>query len=92
MAPDGTLGSHIIFLRVAAVPLNVMESNAAPAVQTRVQVDVYADNYGAASTLAVAVKGAMAAAAIKNVLLSEQDLFEDGTRQHRVSMDFSVIG
>jgi hypothetical protein len=91
-SPEGTLGAHIVYFRVSTVPANVLALNAAPITQTRFQIDVYADNYDAAQALAGTVKTAMAGASLQNVLISEQDMFEDGTRQHRVMLDYNVWG
>jgi hypothetical protein len=56
----------------------------------RTQVDVWADTYGAAKALEIAVKSAMQGAYFVNIPLLAQDFYEEETKLYRVSMDFSV--
>lgn len=56
----------------------------------RVQIDVWAETFGASKSLASQVKAAMQTASFVNVPIMSQDLFEEVTQEHRVSMDYSI--
>lgn len=57
----------------------------------RIQIDVWGDNYSDVKSLAAAVHTAMGAATTFGALLeSDQDLYEDDVKIHRVCMDFIV--
>lgn len=62
-------------------------------VSARVQVDCYAEQYLQAHAVADAVNNVIAALSRPDLsaeLESKQDLYEDETKRHRVSMDFMV--
>lgn len=57
---------------------------------TRLQIDCFDSTYAAVITLAEAVKAAMKASGITNLLLMEQDQFDADALLHRVILDFSL--
>lgn len=56
----------------------------------RVQIDVWADTYGAAKSLEATIKTTMQGSSFVNIPLLTQDFYEEETKLYRVSMDFSV--
>jgi hypothetical protein len=57
---------------------------------TRVQIDAYADTYAQAQTVGAAVLALMSVWSVQNVNLMSQDFFEPDAKLHRCSMDFSI--
>lgn len=94
-AKDSALVPRIVFSRISTVPENDLIGDAPGIAIMRMQVDCYESNYFAAHTLANNVKAAMVAAAvaktISNTLASEADLYEAEVKQHRVTLDFTVL-
>jgi hypothetical protein len=91
-APDSPVAPYLTYQRVSAVPQNVMAGNggAAPLMNTRLQIDVYAATYAEAQAKADAIKAALRGWAIQNVTNSEQDLYEGDVKLHRVMIDIST--
>ena len=89
-APDNQQPPYIIYQRVSNAPETVMNQNAQVLEQTRFQIDSFAATYAGAQNLANQVQAAMAAAAFKNVPISEQDLDEPEVKQFRVLQEYSV--
>ena len=91
-APDSPVAPYLTYQRVSAVPENVLSGNggAAPLMNTRLQIDVYATTYSEAQAKAQAIKDALQGWAIQNVTNSEQDLYEDDVKLHRVMIDIST--
>lgn len=86
---DGAARPAITYLRVAGIPMNDLDGDDGNLLNIRSQVDVWADTYAAARTIADAVRLRMQSFATRTVMISDQDLYEDDTRIFRVSMDFS---
>jgi hypothetical protein len=91
-APDSPVAPYATYQRVSAVPQNVMAGNggANPLINTRLQIDVYATTYGEAQDKAQAIRDALRGWGIQNVTNSEQDLYEDDVKLHRVMIDIST--
>lgn len=80
---------YIVFQRIASSP-NVAMTGASALQNTRVQVDIYAQQISQAVTIESAVEAAFAAWAVTNVPVLSQDFYEDAVRAYRVSKDYSV--
>lgn len=80
---------YLIYSVISDVPLVTLDGPNGTD-NLRVQIDAYADSYGAAKALAKRVKDAMQGAAFINTPLSSRDLSEPEEKLYRVSMDFSV--
>lgn len=90
-APDSPVAPYLTYHRVSAVPQNVMAGNGGnPLMNTRLQIDVYAATYAEAQAKAEAIRAALRGWAIQNVTNSEQDLYEDDVKLHRVMIDIST--
>jgi hypothetical protein len=91
VAPDGAVRPYLVYQRIANTVNNVLSGNGNPPIDnTRFQVDVWADSYGSAQATAGAVKAAMLAWSLQNVLLQEADQYESQTHLYRVLQDYSV--
>ena len=91
-APDSPVAPYLTYQRVSATPENVMAGNggANPLTNTRLQIDVYATTYAEAQDRAQAIRSALQGWGIQNVTNSEQDLYEDDVKLHRVMIDIST--
>lgn len=88
IAPDGAAAPFLVYTRISAVPATTFAGR--PIANTRFQVDIYASTYANAQTTRDATVAALDAWAVRSVILSEADIFEDETKTHRVSLDLSV--
>jgi hypothetical protein len=89
---QGVVMPAIRYTVVDDLPTNVL-SGAATLRRARVQVDAFARSYLGAHALADAVAGALGAItgpAVTALELSRRDGYEDETKLHRVSLDFSM--
>jgi len=89
VAPDGVSRPYIVYQRVAAVSENVLSGDAG-LINTRLQIDAFAETYAQAQTVAAAIIALMDGWSVQNVNLMSQDFFEPDTKLHRCSMDFSI--
>ena len=89
IAPTLPTSPFIVYDRVSAVPQNSM-SETASLINSRVQIDVYAQTYSEAQTVAASVVTAMNGWSYQNIRLMSRDLFEFEARLHGVSIDFSI--
>ncbi|NBO83691.1 MAG: DUF3168 domain-containing protein [Betaproteobacteria bacterium] len=89
VAPNNVTRPYVVYARVASTPENTL-ADGAPVENTRFQIDCFDATYAAAVALAEAVKTAMKASSLTNLLLLEQDQFEPDALLHRVILDFSV--
>ena len=92
LAADQPTGApYVTYQRVAVVPNNTVQGNGDPGLwNSRIQIDVFAKTYAEAEGVAGDVRAALQGWAVKNVQLSEQDLYEPDTKLYRVLMEFSV--
>lgn len=83
---------YCTYSRITALEQTTLDANGGTgnAINTRLQVDVWALSYSQAQALAVAVKAALKGWSVENVLLDEQDLYEGDTGLHRVLLDLSI--
>lgn len=88
-ATDNAVTPYITYQRISTNSENVMSGSSGLA-NTRLQIDVYADTYLLANTVADQVDNLLNAWAVTNVSVSVQDLYEDAVKLYRVSMDFSI--
>lgn len=88
-APDGTVAPYITYQRISANSENVL-SGSSGVVNTRMQIDVYADSYAQAQTIAAQVDALMAAWSVQNVSVLSQDIYEDLVKLYRISQDYSI--
>jgi hypothetical protein len=88
-ALDGVSKPYVVFFRVTNVPSNTLNSGA-PLSNTIFQIDCYDKTYAGANSVKEAVKAALTAWAVKNLVLSEQDVYEADVKLHRITLDVSV--
>lgn len=88
-APAATVRPYLTYQRISASPENIL-SGSSGLVNTRLQIDMFADTYAAAQALAAQVAILMAAWVLQTVSLSAQDLYEAEEKLHRVSADYSI--
>ena len=88
-APDSEGRPYITYQRITAVD-NTPLSGGAAFFNTRMQIDVYADTYIAADSIASQVKTLLAGWSVKNVQISDVDLYENEVKLFRVQLDYSI--
>ena len=89
VAPNNVATPFVVYMRVANTQENTL-ADGVPVENTRLQIDCFDSTYAAVITLAEAVKAAMKASGITNLLLMEQDQFDADALLHRVILDFSL--
>lgn len=87
-----TIAPYVTYSRVTAIEQTTLDSNGGIGnlINTRLQIDVWANSYGAAQDTANAIKAALKGWANQNIVLSEMDDYEFDTKLHRTSLDVSV--
>lgn len=92
IAAQNTLIPYIVYQRVVTGVENVLAGNGTPPInQTRMQIDAWSNTYASVQALAATIRGLMQGWNKQNIELSEQDLYEQDTRMHRVTMDYSIF-
>lgn len=91
-APAATVAPYCTYSRIIAIEQTTLDANGGTdnASNTRLQIDVWALSYSEAQALAAAVKAALKAWAVANVLLGEEDFYEGDAGLHRVMLDLST--
>lgn len=80
---------YIVYQRISSTA-NVSLLGASDMQNTRVQIDIYAQQISQAASLETALEAVFAASAISNVPLTSQDFYEDSVKAFRVSKDYSI--
>lgn len=87
VAPDNTPRPFGVYQRVSSVPVTI---HANGTIESRIQIDIYADTYAAALTLADSVRTTLAATtALISAPILVADEYEPDTKLFRVLCDFS---
>lgn len=89
IALEGVTKPYVTYFRLSVIPETTLSSGR-PLENTIFQLDIYDKTAAGASATKDAVKAALDAWSVQNVIQSEQDLYEPDTRLHRVTMDVSV--
>lgn len=89
VAPSKPGRPYIVYTRVSANSNNVLSGNSG-LINTRMQIDVYADSYAQAQTVAGQVDTLMRGWTLQNVSYPAQDQYEADVRLHRVILDYSI--
>lgn len=89
IAPDTPGRPYIVYTRVSAADNNNLQGNSG-LINTRLQLDVYADTYVAVQALANQVDDLMNGWTLKNISYPAIDQYEPDVRLHRVILDYSV--
>lgn len=89
VAPDTPVRPYIVYNRVSANSENVLAGSSG-LINTRLQIDVYADAYADAQALAAQVDALMAGWAVQTVSLPAQDIYEQDVKLHRVLLEYSL--
>ena len=89
IADDQPVHPYIVYQRISANSENVM-SGATGLINTRLQLDCFADTYVAAQALAKQVDDLMSGWTVQNVSNPAVDAYEPDVRLHRVILDYSV--
>lgn len=85
----------VVYTVVSDVPLNSFDGHTSGLSNARVQVDVYSYAYKEAQETANAIEallGSHVTVSLSSLRVSRRDLYENSTKLHRVSMDFSLWG
>ena len=85
--PDEADYPAVTYQRISNVPVNSLQGSS-DIDQVRMQVDCWAQTYGAAKALAGEVRTLMEAAGFKGLLVTDSDDYDETARVYRVSMDF----
>jgi hypothetical protein len=81
---------YITFQVISSSPMLVTENSADPE-KMRLQIDVWAETYGAAKTLAASVKTAIdTSTAFASALEMSMDLYEEESKEYRVMIEFYI--
>lgn len=86
IAPQGVARPFGVYNRVSAIPATI---HADGAIETRIQIDVYADTYSAAVTLADSTATAIKNAGFSSVQMNAVDEYESNTKLFRVILEFT---
>lgn len=89
VAADKPPRPYIVYTRISSASENVLEGPTS-LVNTRVQIDLYADSYVAVQTLASQVDALMQGWALQNVSNPAVDQYEPDVLLHRVILDYSI--
>lgn len=90
IAPQGTVGPRITYQRVAGSDVPNYDADGSGATSARIQVDVWADNYGAARALADQARAALYAALTVGEITDNPSDYEAETKLHRASFDVAA--
>jgi hypothetical protein len=85
--PDGMARPAITYQRITSTPINDVGGHSGLD-QVQLQVDCWADTYGAAKELAEQVRVVMQAASFMALLLTDEDEFEKESKLYRVRSDY----
>ena len=88
-SPDKPARPYLVYTRASSNSENVLGGYGG-IMNTRIQIDAYADSYAAAQALASQVDALMRAWALQNVSYPAIDQYEPETRLHRVILEYSV--
>lgn len=91
-APDTPTAPYATFFRVASVEGATLDENGGTdnESETRIQIDIYGTSSDVDAKTA-AVKAALKAWHISNVIQLEQDLYEPEVKLHRTMLDIATI-
>ena len=88
VAPPNAVRPFAVYSRVSSIPATI--HGMAAGQESRVQVDIYAETYAAALSLASSAAAAVAAStSLISVPLIEADGFEPETELYRVMLEFA---
>jgi hypothetical protein len=89
VGPDQRTTPYLVYQRIAATSENVLTGRTG-LVNTRLQIDVYADTYVEAQALAAQIATLMDGWSVQNVANPAQDGYEPDVRLHRAILDYSI--
>lgn len=90
IAPQDVTVPYVVYRRIIGDSVNDLAGEIGTT-RGRFQIDVYADQYSTAKTLAGYVKAAMKASSLRSRILDDQDFDKElDTNLYRVSMDFQI--
>lgn len=89
VAPDSPVKPYLVYQRIFGNSENLMRGQAG-IINTRFQIDCYADTFLAARVLFNQVDTKFSGWAIQNVSISNLDLYEQDVKLYRVTADYSV--
>lgn len=89
IAPDNPTAPFVVYSRVAGTPSNTLNDGRS-IINSRFQIDCYERTYSGVQSLRSAVMGALDAWALRPVLLTETDVFDDDVKLHRALIEISV--
>jgi hypothetical protein len=87
VAPQNTARPYGVYSRVSQQAATIHGTNGAK--ETQIQLDVYADTYGAAVNLADLAAAAIRSAGFASVQTNAVDEYETDTKLHRVILEFT---
>ncbi|MFP3890980.1 DUF3168 domain-containing protein [uncultured Ralstonia sp.] len=91
IAEQNVTPPYAVYQRIASAIENTLAGNGQPPIfNTRFQIDVWDITYASGITTCTAIKAAMAAWTVQNVLILEHDEYVTDVRRFRFILDFSV--
>ena len=89
IAPDNPVVPYIVYQNIVTTP-EVTLADGAPLNSARMQIDLYDKVFLNVKTLSTQVAAAMAASALVNIPLTNQDMYEPEVKLYRVIMEYSI--
>ena len=92
-APDSPTAPYATFFRVSSIEGLTLDENGGDEneTETRIQIDVWAESGVEVDARAGALKAALKAWSVPNVLLLEMDGYDPEAKLHRVTLDIQTI-
>lgn len=92
VAPDDVTAPYAVYLRVSGVEGVTLDENGGTdnETATRIQLDIYGSDTDV-DARALAVKNALKAWAVDNVILLELDSYDPAVKLHRTMLDIATI-
>jgi hypothetical protein len=88
-SPDKPGRPYIVYTRISANSDNVLNGSSG-IINTRMQIDCYADSYNAVQSLAAQVDALMRGWVLQSISYPAIDQYEPDVRLHRVILDYSI--
>lgn len=91
VAPQAPTYPYAVYFRVSGGQQNGLNGYL-DLENPRIQIDIYSTSYSEVKTVAENIQTTMNTSTdFSNVMLSDNDIYEDEVQKHRVSMDFSCF-
>jgi hypothetical protein len=91
-APDKPDYPYLVYARISARQQQTIEANGGSGnlINTNMQLDIYAKTYAEAQSLSAQIQLLLKSWAMQNLIIFEQDFYEQEEQLHRVLMEIVV--